>query len=95
MTVEIFEALDFGDDVLLVRGTVEGVPVEARGWMSAMTNHFEADEYDGDGHLIDGAEPRQMTSAERKTYCETLLREACDEIEADKPEPIDLNAKEL
>lgn len=89
--VTIKAILDDGDDVLVVRGTVDGVTIdvpdpdhegetvkeplefEARGWLSALTNHYDASAYDADGNLKDDAKPRQMTTAERRAYCEGLL----------------------
>lgn len=102
MKIEIKETLDAGDDVLVVRGTVEGVTakdekgeavpilIEARGWLSATTNHYDTTDYedipeptkdDKHGrahghHLKKGAKPREMTPAEKREYCEALLAAA-------------------
>jgi hypothetical protein len=72
----------------------EQVPalIEATGWVSAMTNHYDPDAYGNDGHLLEDAKPRQMTSAERKSYCEQLLLDAGGLAGAT---PLDLNAKKL
>lgn len=109
MTVTIIEALDCGEDVLLVRGHIDGltvevpapteddpdateevsVVVEARGWISAMANHYPADAYDDEGNLADDAQPRAMTKAERRAYAERLLLASVPEPVAE-PTPVNL-----
>jgi hypothetical protein len=130
--VEVLEACDLGNDVLVVRGTIEGVtrevakPVtdskgkprttgrgrkkqqlvelvdepivlEARGWVSAFENHYPDEAYDDGGALklettkkgAPGdplAEPRPMTSEERRAYCEQLLRDVAEQL----PRPVEL-----
>jgi len=74
--IVILETLDAGADVLLVRGTVDGAQVEARGWLSATTNHYSADAYKADGSRKSGAKPRRMTAAEARAYCARLLEAA-------------------
>ena len=71
--VQVLKAQDWGNDVLAVMGTVDGVAVEARGWMSAMTNHYQPTDYDEGGNLKDGAKPAVMTDAERLAYMQGLL----------------------
>lgn len=51
------------------------VEIEARGWISATTNHFDADAYGDDGHRVSGANPRAMTEQERAEYALRLLGE--------------------
>lgn len=76
--------MDLGDDVLRVDGhhmTQDGdqarpVLVQAFGWVSATTNHYDPDQYDQDtGHLVDGATPRQMSQDELLAYAQQLLAE--------------------
>lgn len=50
--------------------------VEATGWVSATTNHYDPDAYDEDGHLIADAKPRTMTAAEVGEYALSLLTPA-------------------
>lgn len=134
--VEIREVLDVGDDVLLVRGTVEGVTqtvtqplldakgkqrtrgrgaskepiferveepivVEARGWVSALENHYPPEAYDDAGALRlkstrKGApgdpqhEPRPMSPAERRAYAEQLLRDRVERELAATATPVTL-----
>jgi hypothetical protein len=90
MTTQILQTLDAGNDVLIVRGTVDGQPVEACGWLSAMTQHFddhdyedipEATEDDVHGkahgrHRKADAVPREMTADEKRAYCTRLLETA-------------------
>lgn len=45
----------------------------AQGWMSAMTNHYDANQYEKDGHLVESAEPHEMTKEEKQVYCKQLL----------------------
>jgi hypothetical protein len=63
------------NDVLLIEGTMDGAPVTARGWASALSNHFDAAAYGADGQRKAGATPRQMTSAEALGYARRLLEE--------------------
>jgi hypothetical protein len=74
--VSNIEAFDVGDDVLRVTGQVDGEPVEARGWLSATTNHYPPTAYAADGHLKDGAKSQKMTEAQVRAYCRGLLLEA-------------------
>lgn len=91
MSIRVTEAIDLGGDVLLVRGELEAdgetVPLEAKGWVSALENHYPPDAYDRDGALklkdtADGApgdpehEPRKMSKAERLEHCRGLLEAA-------------------
>ena len=74
--VSVTEVRELGNDVLLVEGTVDGTPVRAQGWVSATTNHFDADAYGADGHRKAGAKARAMTRSERTQYHGRLLLEA-------------------
>lgn len=49
------------------------VVIEARGWVSAMTNHFDPDAIGTDGHRKPNTTPREMTDAERHAYAVSLL----------------------
>jgi hypothetical protein len=87
MAANVLSAHDMGGDVLLVTGTVDGLDVQAQGWVSAFTNHFDEHHYshDEDGNLTraEDAQPREMTAEERLSYCERLLIEQ-------NPVPVDL-----
>jgi hypothetical protein len=101
--VTIKETLDAGADVLVVRGTVDLVEVAARGWMSAMTNHYDPSGYEDipestedaphdrahGRHLKKDATPREMTREEKRAYCERLLLEAAGKS-AVGPKPVEL-----
>lgn len=73
--------------------------ITAHGWVSALENHYPADAYDDDGLKLKttkkGApgdpehEPRPMTKAERRAYCEQLLLGASPKP-AVEPTPVDL-----
>ena len=84
MTANVQRVLDLGNDVLEVTGTVDGVDgpdgspmlFVVNGWVSAMTNHYGPEQYGDDGHLVDGAKPRQMTPDERMAYWQSLLTNA-------------------
>jgi hypothetical protein len=104
MEIKITETLDAGGDVLIVRGMVDGVAHEARGWMSALTNHYDAKDYveipapskkvkHGKAHgrhLRSSAKPREMTKKERQAYCEQLLRERAEAHAAPEPKAVKL-----
>lgn len=63
-----------GSDILTVYGTDEnGAEVSATGWISATTNYYPPSDYGADGHLIDGAEPHEMSPDELRAYCQGLL----------------------
>jgi hypothetical protein len=67
---------DLGDDRLRVVGVDDnGEEVEAQGWVSAMTNHFDAAHYGDDGHRVEDAQPREMTDEEKHAYWLQLLTE--------------------
>jgi hypothetical protein len=52
------------------------IAIEARGWVSATTNHFDADAYDpATGHRTPDAKPREMTEDEKRAYAERVVRE--------------------
>jgi len=108
--IEITGIHDLGDDVLEVEALgpvydatdADEKPVKARnrytarGWVSALTNHFDAAELDAD--LVDGkvlrglkgerhpdAKAREMTPAEKREYCLGLLRTQNPELREKKP----------
>ena len=76
MTTTVTSAHDLGDDILLVRGEVDGVSVEARGWVSAINSHFAAAAYNADGSMKRGQAARKMTRPEQLAYAKRLLAEA-------------------
>lgn len=88
--IEPLKLLDLGNDVLEVHGTIDGRAATARGWVSATTNHYNADDYEeiaepakgkqhkgevAGRHLKASAKPRVMTKAERLSYAIRLLDE--------------------
>jgi hypothetical protein len=73
MEIELVAILVGGDDRLEVRGTVDGQPVVAWGWVSATTNHYGPADYGPDGHLIAGATARSMTQDELRAYGRSLI----------------------
>ncbi len=73
MTVLVYQVEDRGGDVLYVRGSVDGVEVEALGWVSATTNHYDPADVGEDGYPKPGAKTRAMTAAEARAYVEGLL----------------------
>lgn len=75
MDVSLTRVVDAGGDVLVVEGTVDGKPVTARGWVSAMEFHYEDDTRDEAGHRDPNATPRPMTDDERRDYWIRLLTE--------------------
>jgi hypothetical protein len=76
--ITLLSADDIGNDVLLVRAIVDDDldPTEARGWVSALTNHYDPDAYGEDGHRLADAKPRHLSDAEARAYCEQLVRDA-------------------
>ena len=98
MATKVSKVEDLGDDRLRVTGTVEGAtgpdgePVEvvASGWVSAMTNHYDAEHYDAEGQLVEGATSREMTDDEKHAYWVALLEAAAPR----NPEPTTLYIKE-
>lgn len=91
--IEVSEVLAHADDRLVVHGTVEGEPVVATGWVSALTQHYGPECYDEDGNLREGASSRKMEPGERRAYCERLLSDASG-VEA-APSKVSLSAKRL
>lgn len=84
--IKVLKVIDAGNDVLVVQGTVDGKKAEARGWVSATTNHFDFDAYDTKtGHRKKKASPRGMDGGERHAYYAALLNAA---VPASAPEPI-------
>lgn len=69
MTVRLAEAVDIGNDVLVIRGYVDDAWTEARGWVSATTNHY-------DSPRDEKSQPREMNEREKQAYFERLLIEA-------------------
>ncbi len=74
MEISSLEVTDQGNDVLLVRATVSGLDgvFEARGWVSALSNHFTVDDT---GVREKNATGRTMSTVERDAYYEQLLLE--------------------
>lgn len=65
-------------DELVVEGAVEGTATVARGWLSAIEQHFPPSAYEQVGDELvrdDDAQARRMTAAEQRAYCERLLLE--------------------
>ena len=63
------------EDILVIRGTVNGRHVEARGYVSDTTNYFPPED---DSHpASDEPTSRQMTPDEKRAYCERLLVAQC------------------
>lgn len=96
MATTVTGAYDMGNDVLKVTGQVDGieVEVEARGWVSALTNHYgpecyTMDETTGALMRVEGATPRAMTAEERLAYFCTLLEEQ-NRVAVPAPEPVSL-----
>lgn len=70
----VTEVLDVGDDVLLVKALDDdGNELEARGWVSATSNHYDPGSYDAAGNLLPDARPRAMTAEEVGSYALGLL----------------------
>lgn len=82
--IVVSKAVDAGDDVLVVTGTVDGVEVEARGWVSAVSNHYAPSDYGDDGHRKDDAKAKVMTTQEQAAYFASLLVAA---VPSPAPEP--------
>jgi hypothetical protein len=78
----ITDVLNCGNDVLLVKAEVDGQVYEARGWVSAIENHYDDSAYDDDGNRAASAKRRAMTSAEVGDYALRLLLEAHPELAA-------------
>lgn len=76
MDVTLTSVEDAGNDVLLIKAVVGDQEVEARGWASAITNHYDASANDAKGQRKPNQKPRAMTAAEVKAYCEQRIREA-------------------
>lgn len=88
METIVESALDVGNDVLVIEGTVDGKKVTAKGWVSAMTNYYTPDSYDPTtGVRAPNAQPRDMTLDEKTAYCATLLEAA---VPAAQPEPTNM-----
>lgn len=84
--IELIEVVDAGEDRLLVRGRdADGNELEATGWVSATTNHYEPGSYDEDGNLFVDARPRAMTAEEVGTYALGLLGV---DVAAAAPKPV-------
>jgi len=78
MIVEVYRVELREQDALYVRGAVDGALVEAVGWQSALTHHYDADAYapvdkQGNVHRYAEAQARAMTDAEAQQYIESLL----------------------
>lgn len=79
----ILQTTHVGDDLLLVRGThpdvvgSDGEPaiLEASGWVSAITNHYDDNSLDANGQRKPGTKARVMTASEAQAYVQRLLWE--------------------
>ena len=88
MEIKLLSGLDVGGDALEVRAEVretegaEPVLIVARGWVSAIYNHFDPEHYEerpdlpGQMTRRDDAVPRRMTDVEVGEYCVRLVKEA-------------------
>lgn len=81
----VTEAINLGGDVLQVTGYVGGEPVQAVGWISVLTDHYDDAAYNKKGELRSNAEPRPMTADEAKAYCQQLLADVAGEWPAAEP----------
>lgn len=90
MSVKVTGLFDAGNDVLLVRGEIDGAAAEAVGWVSATEQHYPDGAYDGEGNRLENKKgeakikPGPMSSAERTAYGKRLL------LEQNPPEPREL-----
>lgn len=73
MAIGIVSIEDVGGDVLLVKATDGAQTYEARGWVSATTNHYDAKAYGEDGQLGAKAKARAMTPDEVRSYALGLI----------------------
>lgn len=84
MAIKVTAAYDLGNDLVLVKGTIDGVSapdgslatITGYGWLSAMSHYYPPAAYDGEGNLAAGATPRSMTASERLAYCKAVLATA-------------------
>lgn len=75
--IRITKVQDLGDDVLYVEGVLgEDMVLSARGWVSAMTNHFDED---AEGNRT----YRMMTRDEKVRYCKDLLLTTLSQLPKD------------
>lgn len=76
--INLLKVIDLGNDVLEVTGFESDNPTQiitAHGWVSAITNHYDADDYSENGDLKEDATPREMTDKEKNSYWIGLLQE--------------------
>lgn len=73
VTAVVTKVEDVGGDHVVVTGTVDGVDVQAPGWVSAHEHHYGPEAYDDAGQLVDGAVSRAMTTDEQMAYWQQLL----------------------
>lgn len=72
----IVSVVDAGADVLLATAhDADGNELEARGWVSATTNHYDASAYRKDGSRDPKTAARAMTPTEVGEYARTLVIE--------------------
>jgi hypothetical protein len=84
--VKLLSVNDAGGDVLVVKAAVGDLEIEARGWVSATTNHYDDASLDSKtGHRRAGARPRAMTPKEIGAYARRLIVEQHPELSAAKP----------
>lgn len=70
MDIKVTEATGLANDQVRVRGLVDGVEVEAFGWRSALTNHYDPKAYDpetGHRHTAPAQEAEKMSAEEAST----------------------------
>lgn len=73
--VVVIESVSAGEsdpDLMILTGTVNGVPIEAHGWFSAETNYYPPEAYHADG-TRDDIPPRTMTAEESVEYRHELM----------------------
>lgn len=96
METKVSAAFDEGGDVLRIEGEIDGRPVQARGWVSALERHYPATAYDAQGNRRENergealVNPRAMTPAQRLAYCRALLEEQNREEQPAGEAPRDL-----
>jgi hypothetical protein len=73
MDIEIVKIVQSGD-LLTIEGLVDGKPITATGWASAINNHYDPEQYDEETrHFKVEATPRKMTKEEQEAYIKQLL----------------------
>jgi len=87
----LYSVTDAGDDLLVVLAhDGDGNPLYATGWVSATTNYFPPSDYDADGNLVEGAQPRAMSPEEIGAYARALIVEQNPQVQPAPPAPTPL-----